>query len=260
MTGDAGFGPCGVGAVAAPCPPATLDVVIRTWGPDCVAAILCRQDRHLVPRLAQTKVLSVEDMYFEDPYFDGTRWTIRQVRATGTAEHGAGVITLKRTLSCDDAAVTVYHELLHLDQDPGMDWPHPREDDAYYRTEEWTILRGLPGQGLMRTWDAACNRVPDPAAIREHVDAIYPVRAAGDAGPQPVGYEVDQERRNWTIVVDPVTRKRSKRPSVKGDTFQGKFVRVRVEVVDPKEWKCPQPPGAGGPSELERRRAGGVER
>lgn len=213
----------------------------KKWDEDCVLKILCKNDKKVVDQLAKTKVTKADDIYFEDPYFDGKKWTTKKFPAGGSADPVAKEITVLSATSCEDAATTFYHEIWHQNQPPGMGWPEPSEDDAYYNTEQWTIDRGLPSQGTgLRTKDPKTGKiVPDKKAIRKLVQNEYPSPPPPVKGkPQPRPIAADK-KKNLTKVRDPATGKTSWRPSKKGDTFAGPEVRDNEKTIDPKKWKCP---------------------
>lgn len=210
------------------------------WDVDCVKKILCKKDKVLVEQLATTTVTKADEIYFDDPYFDGTKWTTRRFPAGGSASPQTREIMVAANTSCEDAAVTFHHEVWHQNQGK-MGWPEPAEDDAYYNTELWTIERGLPTQSSgLRTKDPVTGKpVPDKKAIRELVQKEYPgppPPVEGVAQPVPVAAD---RKNNRTKVRDPKTGRTKWRPSQEGDTFAGPEQRVNEQVVDAKKWKCP---------------------
>jgi hypothetical protein len=195
--------------------------------------ILCKNDKDVVKAMAGQKVTVADRIYFEDKEFDGKQWKTVIFEAGGSA--GDGEITFLATEDDESKATTIYHEVWHTKQPPGMAWPEPAEDDAYYNTELWTIERGLPGQGGLRTTDADGNEVPDKAKIRSNVARAYPgPKKAGD--PIPVDFDA---KNNKTKVRDPVTGVETWRPSQKGDSVAGPQKMENARVVPKEDWKCP---------------------
>jgi hypothetical protein len=237
---DSGFSERAVNSAVEPCR-AAKKAPPRKWDVDCVKKILCKSDPAVVDQLAKTTVKTADNIYYDDPYFDGAKWTTKRFQAGGSADPASKQIMILSDTSCEGAAITFYHEVWHQNQPPGMGWPEPAEDDAYYNTEQWTIDRGLPTQhpGL-RTKDSVTKKlVPDKKAIRAFVQKEYPSPPPPVGGvPQPVPIASDPVRK-LTQVRDPVTGATSWRPSKKGDTFAGPEVRVNERTIDAKQWKCP---------------------
>jgi hypothetical protein len=196
-----------------------------------------------VDQLAKSRVETADEVWFEDPYFDGTSWTTKRFDAGGSADPGTKTIMVLANQSCEQAAITFYHEVWHQNQPPGMGWPEPAEDDAYYNTELWTIQRGLPSQGAgIRTKDPKTARLsPDKSAIRTMVQREYPSPPPPKAGkkqPIPIGH------RNGiagpeTEVQDPVTGSIKWIPSEKGHTYAGPQQISGYKKIESGKWKCP---------------------
>lgn len=213
------------------------------WNPACVMKILCAKDKALVDQLGKSNVQTADEVWFDDPIFDGKKWTTKRFDAGGTSVTSTKTIMILADQSCEQAAVTCFHEVHHQNQPAGMKWPHPAEDDAYLTTEAWTIDRGLPSQGTdLRTTDPATGKViADPVKVGTMVQKVYPSpppAKAGVAQPIPVG------QRNGvagpeTQVQDPVTGATSWRPSQTGDTFAGAQKTSGFKTVNPAVWKCP---------------------
>ncbi|HLJ91417.1 MAG TPA: hypothetical protein VKZ53_31755 [Candidatus Angelobacter sp.] len=211
----------------------------KHWDVKCILKIMCPKDKKIVAQLAKTQVNTADEIYWDDPYFDGTKWTTRRFPGGGSADPVAKEITILNGTSCEDAADTFYHEIWHQNQPPGMGWPEPAEDDAYYNTERWTIERGLPGRPELRTKDANGHVVPDAKKIRAFVQHEYPSPpppVAGKKQPVPIGSD---PAKNLTKVQDPDTGQVSWRPSQKGDTFGGPEQRINPKTVNASAWKCP---------------------
>jgi len=213
------------------------------WTVAGVLKILCPKDKAIVDQLAKGRVETADEVWFEDPYFDGKSWTTKRFDAGGSADAASKTIMVLGNQSSEDAAVTFYHEVWHQNQPSGMGWPEPSEDDAYYNTEKWTIERGLPTQGSrLRSKDPKTgNLTPDKKAIRDLVQKEYPSPpppVAGKKQPIPIGHRAGAAGPE-TKVQDPDTGAISWRPSRKGDTYAGPQHTKGYRRIDPAEWKCP---------------------
>lgn len=213
----------------------------KGWDVPCILKILCKNDKKVVDQLAKTTVHTADDIHWDDPFFDGKKWTTKRFPGGGSADPVAKEITILSGTSCEGAAETFFHEIWHQNQPKGMAWPDPAEDDAYYNTELWTIERGLPGRPSLRTKDPATGKiVPDKKAIRNFVQNEYPSPPAPTPGkPKPPVPIAADKAKNLTEVRDPATGKTSWRPSKKGDTFAGPETQVNAKTINPKSWKCP---------------------
>jgi hypothetical protein len=211
----------------------------KGWDVPCILKIMCKKDKKVIDQLAKTTVNTADDLYWMDPIFDGKSWTAKKVPGAGSSESSMKLIYILSGKSCEYAADTFYHEIWHQNQ-KGMDWPEPSEDDAYYNTELWLIERGLKGNPSLRTKDPKTGKVvPDKKAIRKHVQDEYPSPPPPIKGkPQPVPVGADTAK-NLTKVRDPVTGTTTWRPSKKGDTYAGPQKEINPKTIDPKAWKCP---------------------
>jgi len=212
------------------------------WTIDGVLKILCAKDKNIVDQLARSNVETADEVWFEDPYFDGKTWTTKRFDAGGSASAATKTIMVLSDQSNEQAAITFYHEVWHQNQ-PRMGWPEPAEDDAYYNTERWTIERGLPSQGTgLRTRDPVTGTVvPDKAEIRKMVQNDYPSPpppVAGKKQPIPIGHRNGTSGPE-TLVEDPDTGATSWRPSKAGDTYAGPQKTKGYKKIDRSKWKCP---------------------
>jgi hypothetical protein len=213
------------------------------WDVSSVAKILCAKDKAIIDQLAKSNVETADEVWFEDPFFDGKAWTTKRFDAGGSANARTKTIMVLADQSPEAAAITFYHEVWHQNQPPGMGWPEPAEDDAYYNTEQWTIDRGLPSQGTgLRMKDPTTGKiVPDKAAIRKMVQSEYPSPPPAVGGvkqPIPIGHR-NGPTGPETQVKDPVTGATSWRPSKAGDTYAGPQKLKGYKKIDPASWKCP---------------------
>lgn len=231
------FGDTPVGSAIVPCRQAKK-AKSTNWDLPCILKILCKKDKDVVDRARTTqKVSKIKRIFFEDPFFDGKKWTTKHFEAGGTA--GSNEILFVEGTSCEGAATTLYHEVWHAKQPVGMDWPHPAEDDAYYNTELWTIENGLPSQAHppLRTVDGKGNIVPDKKAIKTHVDDSYPVQTTAPPGWRIRDFKKTPPQTKWT---NTATGKSEWKASNKGDAMAGPQQTVGKETLVPaKSMKCP---------------------
>jgi hypothetical protein len=203
----------------------------------CILKVLCKADKDVVDH-ARTKIklYKVDQVYFDDNYFDGKKWILKRFDAGGTS--GGGEITFLTGDSCESAATTIYHEVWHAKQPAGMGWPHPAEDDAYFNTELWTIARGLGGQqgDDLRMKDAKGNIVPDPTNIKKLVDQVYPVQTTAAPGWQIVDINKTKKTTEWYNAGTKVT---AVKPSILGDTLEGPQITKGKKLIPAKSIKCP---------------------
>lgn len=207
----------------------------KGWDVPCVLKILCAQDGNVIQGLNALNVVKYDSITFLDHKFDGAKWVVDPFPAGGTAQ-GRDVTILSGT-SCEAAACTLYHEWWHTTQDPNMNHCD-MEREAYEKTEEWAIKRGLPGMQLRKLEKK--KWIPDQAAI-EKVVRSYPGCGSGETSADPVIKDYDPVK-NLTKVYDPKTKTTSWRASKKGDK-----VDARDPVTEPPlpvpvskaDWKCP---------------------
>jgi hypothetical protein len=243
MGGDTTFSDAPPGSAVQPCPARGPKGKPARWDVAGVRKILCKKDQAIVKQLAKSKVETADEVWFDDPYFDGKTWTTKRFDAGGSADPGTKSIMVLGDQSSEDAAITFYHEVWHQNQPAGMGWPEPAEDDAYYNTELWTIERGLPSQGKgLRMKDPVTGKiVPNKKAIRKMVQKQYPSPpppVAGVKQPIPIGQR-NTAAGPETEVQDPVTGATSWRPSKKGDTYAGPQKLKGYNKIDPADWSCP---------------------
>lgn len=156
-----------------------------------VLKVMCPRDKGFLADLKQrgVSITAYDRIYFDDPYYDGTKWTTKRFEAGGTT---AGTdITLIRSGSAQHDAATIYHEGVHTAQPASMPW-RELEYDAYVKEDQWRIAHGMaPHQPSFRKKDAAGNETTNEAAIRAFVDKEYPGVTAkapgGGAAEQVVG-------------------------------------------------------------------------
>ncbi len=229
-----------VGTVEAPCRTGGGGAGTK-WDVNCILDILCKKDSKVVEQLAKTTVETADELWWDDEFYNGSKWAIKKFPGGGSSSKAAKKIMILSDNSCQDAADTFFHETWHQNQPPSMAWPEPAEDDAYYNSELWSIERGLPGRPELRTTDGAGKAVPDKAKIRAFVQQEYPSPPPPVGGvPQPVPVAADWPNKK-TQVEDPVTGARTWRPSKTGDMVSGPQHFKNKKTIAKSDWKCPTP-------------------
>lgn len=196
------------------------------WTIADVLKVLCPKDKAVVDELAKTDVEVADGIYYDDPYYDGKQWTTKRFDGGGSW-NGEKLLVLSQG-SAEGAATTIYHELVHKGQSSGT-W-QAREEDAYYRTEQWSIDRGLPGQGApgFRTLEGG-KPVANRTAINEFVKEHYPLpKSTAEAAP------VGRDEAGNTRLSDGSTR-----PPREGDTYAGDEQAQNKRKIPKSAWKCP---------------------
>jgi hypothetical protein len=217
----------------------------KKWDLKCLLDILCKQDKDVVKKAQKVKIVAVDPLIFDDPIYQGGKWTTKPFHAAGT--QGRGKIQMVRDMSCEAAAETIYHEMLHSEQPDTMSWPE-KEYDAYKRTEQWTIDRGLPGRPAFRMPETLPPGVSGPprqvvneAAIKKAVDRAYPITPPSTPGgptpPQVVGRSADGKQ----VILRDSAGNQSMRPVQEGDTFPADNPRnpPNEKQIPPEDFKCP---------------------
>jgi hypothetical protein len=194
---------------------------------DCILE-LCSSDPEIVQRASSDLTLySRRPKTIQLQTYDGTDWvTTRTVTSLGTAR--GSTVWINRGQECSQIKETIYHEVHHTRQPRSMT-SREREIDAYTRTEQWMIDRGMPGNSRFRTRAADGGWVPNTAAIEEHVDRAY-------------GYSrttlriVAREDGGATVVLEDGTRRQAQR----GDTFQHTPPQdLQERRIPPDRLQCP---------------------
>lgn len=98
------------------------------WDVPCILKILCNKDASVVSDLSGTQVTAVDSLTWDDLHFDGAKWVIDNPVGLGGYDHGSGELVVLHKQPCEDAATTMYHELIHKHQPPGIamagvNWP-----------------------------------------------------------------------------------------------------------------------------------------
>jgi hypothetical protein len=201
---------------------------------------MCPKDKAFLADLKNrgVSITAYDRIYFDDPYFDGKRWTTRHFEAGGTTL-GKDINMLRGGSGAQNAA-TIFHEGVHTGQPSGMAW-RDREYDAYAKEDQWRISHGLPPhQPNFRTKDAAGNEITNSAAIKAFVDQKYPgvtsKPSSGGASEEVIGRTTGGK----TVVrrANGTTYERAPR---RGDSFPGPENTVPAGgiPIDMNKLQCP---------------------
>lgn len=195
--------PCPAGGSAPGSPPSDPEdeALIR-----CILQ-LCRTDRDIVRRASRDLTLySRRPKRIELQRYEGGRWVTRRTVISGGTTRGTEV-WINRGEDCAETQETVYHEVMHtMPRQQSMN-SRDREIDAYTRTAQWQIDRGVSGR--FQTTNPDGTRSVDRAAIIRHVDGAY----GYSSGELRI---VGRENGGRTVVLEDGTR----RPAREGDQFQ----------------------------------------
>jgi hypothetical protein len=216
-----------------------------SWNVQCVLDILCKgdsQDRDVVKKLPRLTVLNREPKHVHYKTFHNGNWVDEGFDRGGSAQ--GTTIWINNNNNCEQAATTFFHEVTHTDQPASMP-DSQREYDAYYKTEEWRIKKGLPPwqPGFQKTVTDPNDPsktivVPDRDAIKLQVDKDYgynpPTPAGGGAAPPAiVGLTPDGTKVKFADGTPP-------RPPQEGDAYRLPDTGGKVtETIDSSKWKCP---------------------
>ena len=198
-------------------PPEAARANFDAWVRD-LAAIFLPADRDVLEDIkAKGIVVRVYDeIYFEDPYFDGSAWTTKRFEAAGTT-NGTTINLIRDSRTAENAA-TLYHEWIHTGQPVEME-KREREYEAYTKEERWRIDHGIaPGIRAFRSRDSQGAWVPNEAAIRAFVDEEYPgitSLAPGGGPPETIWGNTP----SGGTVVQRADGTRYTRPARAGDSF-----------------------------------------
>jgi len=183
-----------------------------------VLKVMCPKDKAFLQDLKKRGVtITVFDrIYFDDPYFDGTKWTTKHFEAGGMTD-GTDINMIRGGTAADNAA-TVYHEGVHTGQSSSMAW-RDKEYDAYEREDQWRISHGLPPHDpSFRKADKSGKQVTDDAAVRKYVDKNYPgVTAKAPSGGAPE--QIVGVSASGNTIVKRSDGSKYERPPLKGDSY-----------------------------------------
>ncbi|TWI27022.1 hypothetical protein [Paracoccus sulfuroxidans] len=207
------------------------------WDMACIRCIFCPDDAEVMSRArAHGEFWVYDEIYYDDPYFDGKAWITRRFHGGGFAYddgNGKKVVGLLRKVDCAAAAETIYHEMWHTAQ-PDTMTPNEKEFDAYYNTELWTIRKGLSGRNYLRMTDSYGNTLPDRDAITAYVNETYPQAV------QPDGWIIDDyiKQPPQTREFNEATGEARWRPSREGDGLYAEAQKVSEANLEAAEFYC----------------------
>jgi hypothetical protein len=184
---------------------------------------MCPKDKAFLDdlRARGVTITAFDRIYYEDPVFDGTKWTTQHFEGGGSTS-GTDMNIVIGSTPPEEVAATIYHEGVHTGQPASMPWSE-KEYDAYTKGEQWAIDHGQPGRPGFRTTDGKGKPIPDTKAIRTFVDKEYPIAVDKPKAPGgPVYKVVGKTATGDTITqnVNPPNDIKTRKPK-KGDTFAG---------------------------------------
>lgn len=222
------------------CPPP--DGLDDPWTIECLLKIFCLQDKDLVRRLQQTTVVIRDEIVYTDYYYDGTSWQEEEFTAGGISDFDTKTVELSEDMTCEQAADTVYHEMVHQQQKQKLSWGQ-MELDAYLKTEKWLLSRGLKGMtdengnSVFRSTGRNKKEYVDEKKVKKYIEENYPVPKI-TKGKQPP-YPVDKDAKGQTILSDGKTRPPKLGDKIGGDTPRGNVTQT-LKPVDAiiSKWSC----------------------
>jgi hypothetical protein len=196
---------------------------------------LCKSDPDVVEKLQKSNVYGRDPKKVIVTSIDRHgKQTQREVISGGT--HSPGNIWLNRGTDCDTVKRAAYHEAAHSAQPADMARPL-KEIEAFTKTEEWAIKRGLPGPPQFRTQFGSIQRV-NTEGIRQHVMKTYGynIPKQGPLPPQVTGTTPE-----GNVKLDDGTT----RPAKEGDAFHADAPNQQLNEVQipPDQIKCPPKKG-----------------
>jgi len=235
---------CGGKRPKAPKPAAKVSCPDTPWDVKCILDIFCKgdaADRDVVTKLPKLTIhrREVKEVHYKK--FVGGTWVDDGFTSGGSAS--GTTVWVNQDTKCCDAAATFFHEVAHTDQ-PGTMAGSQREYDAYFKTEQWLIKKGLPPHSpsfRKRVPDpndsSKTIEVPDMDAIKAKVDRTYAYNpptpiGGGPAPPSVIGLTPDGTQVELS---DGTTR-----APKEGDAFRLPDTGGAVlETIDSSKWKCP---------------------
>lgn len=208
-------------------------------------AVLCPDDKEFLAKLRArgVTVTGYDRIYWDDPYYDGTKWTTRRFEGGGSTDSSGTNINMLSNRSPGSNAATLYHEGTHTGQPSTMAW-RDKEYEAYTATEKWRIAHGMPPQDpSFRKVDASGNTVVDEDAVKKMVDKEYPGVTAAPSGATPSAppEQVIGRDASGNTVVQRGDGSTYTRPPRKGDSYAGAQVNEPPggRAVNTSQLRCP---------------------
>lgn len=239
-----GSTPCPAPSGPPPCPPPDK------WLADALA-VMCPKDKAFLDdlRARGVTITAFDRIFWDDPFYDGTKWTTKRFEGGGSTTGTHMNIVIKDTdskgvqtdIPPDDVAATIYHEGIHTGQPSSMSWSE-KEYEAYTKGEQWAIDHGKPeSRPGFRTKDASGKPIPNKKAIRDFVDKEYPIATDKPSKPGTPPDRVIGKTSKGDTIMQRADGSTYNRPPKKGDTFAGPQVEEPPggRPAETCQLKCP---------------------
>ncbi|MFL6211742.1 MAG: DUF4157 domain-containing protein [Pyrinomonadaceae bacterium] len=211
------------------------------WSMACVLGILCPWNRHLVEDvLPGFNIITFNSRTFPTETWDGAAWRPGTF-VSGGFTSGTNMGFLNST-TCEEMALTIYHEGWHAQQASSLTGVVDTERDAYINTEQWSISMGVPGQTFrdrttgtvrgLRTTRLGETVVDEPAAetlVRQSYGGVS--ATPGERVLRRVGATDVHVRRPDGTEYD--------RPANVGESVRGAVSMPGQHPINPADWNCP---------------------
>lgn len=218
------------------------------WTMACVLDILCPWNRHLVENVLP----SFSIVTFDSRSFPIERWNAGSGHWVSDTFHSGGFrggtnMGFLNTTTCEQFALTVYHEGWHGQQPASPSGVVEVERDAYINTEQWSISLGVPGQTFTDTTTGTTADLRDTSISGETVVDEAAAERLVQQGYGGVS-SVPGERILWRTgsLTDPNVRVRRsdgseyERSAVDGESFRaGPPVMTNLTSISSASWSCP---------------------
>ncbi len=207
------------------------------WDSDCILKIFCsgdKSDKEIVSKLSKLTIHKrmVKQVHFKK-YVKGS-WVDSGFTSGGSAN--GKEVWINEDTECDNAASTLFHEVTHTDQSSSMN-DSQREYDAYFKTEQWRIKKGLPAYNSSFRKKVNGKTIPNIDAIKANVDKSYAYNIPTPVGGGPAPPRVMGLASNG---IDVLLKDGTTRPPAEGDAYRLPDTGGEViETIDPSKWKCP---------------------
>lgn len=217
------------GKIHPPLSPADQELV------DCILQ-LCKKDKDVVEKAGKLTIYARNPKKVIAHKFTGGKWTEEEKTSLGSAARETGQVWINRGMDCDTVKSTIKHETTHTDQDPKMD-ERLAEQEAYEKTEQWTIDRGLPGQAgdAFRKRGLGGKLRVNVEAIKEHIRNSYGYNIPKAGGPMPLSVRRVEDGGLTVVLSDG-----SKRAPEEGDGYKSVPPQdLDEQQIPPESLKCP---------------------
>jgi hypothetical protein len=116
----------------------------EAWDVKCILDIFCngdKEDKEVVTKLPRLTVHRRTPKQVHYKRYESGAWVDDGFKSGGSAR--GTTVWVNADTNCCNAAATLFHEVTHTDQPESMAGSQ-REYDAYFKTEQWRIKKGLP--------------------------------------------------------------------------------------------------------------------